>query len=130
MGKGRISNHGLWSTATNCFTTTVLTSEAVDMSAYRGAAMVIDIALAGTGTNSVSIKMTSCKTATGTFATCYNTAGVDIGDIVAVGSEITTSRRIEFSPIMGKFIKIVVTGSAANGAATTVAATLTVQADN
>ena len=130
MGKSRISRIALWSAATDCFTTTVLTSNAINIKSYLGSAMVLDIALAGAGTNSVSISMTSCGTIDGTYATCYNTAGTDIGAIVAVGSEITASRRIEFSPLMGEFLKIVVTGSAANGAATTVAAHLTVQADN
>ena len=120
-----INRVNLWDTATTINGAVSITSEPITQRQAMGVCG-INIIITG-ATPSVSLKLTVCDTEKGTYVTPYDTAGNAIDEIVDVGSELIASRWIQFDPTLAPYTKYIFTGSAANGANTTVRAYLIYQ---
>ena len=116
---GHMARLNLWDTATSVASTAVLTSSVIKMDEMEGNGAAVRVVIAGTSP-SIALTMTVSDTRNGTFVTPYDTDGTSLGDVAAVGSELTASRWVYFNPPLAKYVKFVVTGSATNSADTTV----------
>ncbi len=112
-----VAVHNLWNTATDCFTTTVLTSDAIPTLHARGFYSIL-IILAGAGDNNVDVTCTVGMRESGTFYAPIDANGTDLSPVI---SALTATKWITFDVgAVAPYIKITVTGTALNGVATTV----------
>ncbi len=123
-----ISRINIWDTATTVASTSTITSSAVDQKYFDGAGAAVRVVISGSSP-SVAITMTVSDTKNGSYVIPYDTDGTSLGDVAAVGSELTASRWVYYSPPLAKYVKFTVTGSATNGADTTVTMHLTMVDD-
>jgi len=109
----------LWNTATAVATTAVITSKPISMLNNRGFCSML-IILAG-ATPEVDIAWKCGMSDTGTFYAPIDGVGTDIS---AVYSALDATKWIQFDPVVAPWIQITITGTAGNGANTTVKAYL------
>ena len=117
-----ISRINLWDTATNVASTAAITSQVIDQKTAKGNCSLL-VVLDGT-TPSVNIKQTVSDTELGTYYTPYDADDNDLGKI---GTLLTSSTIRRFSVVPAPYMKLTITGSAGNGANTTVKAYLLLQ---
>lgn len=119
-----ISTISLWDVATAVATTGSITSDAVSQH-WSGGSCSLLVILSGTSP-SVNITYTVGNTNTDIF---YSPVDRDNNSLNALGSTVTATRWISFSPVIAPFIKIIITGDGSNGANTTARAYLFNQED-
>lgn len=112
-------------------TTGALTSAAIDMQKYIGNAVSIHIVATGTAVDlDGTFTVGENKDATA-FVTAEDTLGNSINAICdAVGAAGTSADAwVQFSPVLAPYMKVVITGGAANNATTISRARLYIQED-
>lgn len=119
MGRGKAVIH-LWESATAVASTGSITSSPITQGRAMGVCSLL-VVLTGSTPN-VDISFTVGINEQATFYTPYNIVGTDLSSIY---SALTTTTWIQFSPVLAPLMKIVVAGTASNGADTTAKATLT-----
>lgn len=122
MGQG-MAKLDLWDTATTVNATASITSSEIPLG-YSSGHMSLLIVLAGSSPE-VDITLTVSTKSGETFYTPYDGDGTDLGTIT---SALSATRWIQFDPVVAHSMKIVVTGTASNGADTTVQAYLVTEA--
>lgn len=114
-----IAVHNLWDEATAVATTNVITSEPITTLFNRGYCSLLVVVTGATP--SLDITFTVSKSQNGTYYTPVDGNGTDLGIIY---ESLAATAWIQFSPAIAPWIKIVITGTATNGANTEVKAYL------